>query len=171
MEKEDNQIINRVASSGLVSLDLEDYYHQGEQVVYDIADNLFQGIILKEKDFRDFLKNNDWSVYSGQNVAIQCSADAIVPTWAYMLLITKIQPYANMVVYGTLQELQIALCHQAFAKIDFTPLKNAKVVIKGCSKGEIPLFAYAEITRLLLPLASSIMFGEPCSTVPVYKKK
>jgi len=171
MQKEDNQIVNRVINSGLITLDLEEYYHQGEQVIYDIADNLFQGIILKEKDFREFLKNNDWSIYVGKNVAIQCSADAIVPTWAFMLLITKLQPYANMVIYGNVEELQIALCNQAISKIDFTLLKDAKVVVKGCSKLGIPTFAYAEVTRLLLPVVSSIMFGEPCSTVPLYKRK
>ena len=171
MENEDNQIINRVANSGLISLDLEEYYHTGEEVVYDIANNLFQGLILKEKDFRDFLKNNDWSIYNDKNVAIQCSADAILPTWAYMLLVSKIQPYANMVVYGSINELRTALCHQAIEKMDLASLKDAKVVIKGCSKIEIPTFAYAELTRLLLPLVSSLMFGEPCSTVPVYKRK
>jgi len=171
MENENNQIVNRVANSGLISLDLEEYYHTGEEVVYDIANNLFQGLILKEKDFRDFLKNNDWAIYKGKNVAIQCSADAIVPTWAYMLLVSKIQPYANMVVYGSIEELRIALCRQAIEKIDLASLKDAKVVVKGCSKIEIPIFAYAELTRLLLPITSSIMFGEPCSTVPIYKRK
>lgn len=171
MENEDSQIINKVANSGLISLDLEEYYHTGEEVVYDIANNLFQGLILKEKDFRDFIKNNDWTIYKGKNVAIQCSADAIVPTWAYMLLVSKIQPFANMVIYGSIGELRTTLCRQAIEKMDLASLKGAKVVIKGCSKIEIPMFAYAELTRLLLPIASSIMFGEPCSTVPVYKKK
>jgi len=171
MENEDSQIVNRVANSGLISLDLEEYYHTGEEVVYDIAKNLFHGLILKEKDFRDFLKTNDWAIYKDKNVAIQCSADAIVPTWAYMLLVTKIQPYANIVVYGSIEELRIALSRQAIEKIDLASLKDAKVVVKGCSKIEIPIFAYAELSRLLLPIASSIMFGEPCSTVPVYKRK
>jgi hypothetical protein len=164
------EIINRVASSNLISIDLEDFYHEGERVVYDIAQNLFQGLILKEKDFRAFLKAHDWTQYQGKNVAICCSVDAIVPTWAYMLLSIQLSPYANMVVFGDLQTLEFALFKEAIAKMDLEKLKGQKVVIKGCANKPIPLAAYTELTRVLTPYVSSLMFGEPCSTVPLYKK-
>jgi hypothetical protein len=167
---ENDGIVNRVANSNLISLDLEDYYHKGERVEYDLASNLYQGLILKEKDFREFIKSNDWASYSGKNVAIICTADAILPTWAYMLLISKLQPHVNMVVAGDLADLEQALYQQALSRIDFNEFKDAKVVVKGCGKYPVPVFAYAELTRKLLPVAASIMYGEPCSTVPVYKK-
>ncbi|MDJ1492008.1 DUF2480 family protein [Cytophagaceae bacterium DM2B3-1] len=164
------EIINRVASSGLLTLDLADYYHPGERVVYDLKDNLFQGLILKEKDFRQFLKEHDWSNYAGKNVAVLCSEDAIVPVWAYMLLTTYLEPYVNKVVFGDLQNLEQALFQDALSKISLENYINAKVVVKGCGDLPIPSYAYVEITRLLRPVAQSIMYGEPCSTVPLYKK-
>lgn len=167
----DDPIINKVASSGLVTLDLEDYYHQGERVIYDLKDNLFMGMILKEKDFREFLKNHDWSIYEGKNVAIICSEDAIVPTWAYMLLSLKLSPYANTVVYGDLRQLEDKLYYDAIAKINPLDYADARVVVKGCSKVPVPTSAYVEITQKLMPYVKSLMFGEPCSTVPLYKKK
>lgn len=167
---EENGIINKVANSVLITIDLEDFYHKGERVVYDIKDNLFQELILKEKDFRDFIKGHDWSVYKDKNVAITCTADAIVPTWAYMLLVTKIEPFANVVVFGDLSDLEQALYQQALDKINVEEYKDAKIVIKGCSNLPVPTYAYAELTRLLRPVAASIMYGEPCSTVPIYKK-
>jgi hypothetical protein len=165
-----DEIINRVASSGLLTLDLEEYYHPGERVVYDLKDNLFQGMILREKDFREFLKNHDWSVYQNKNVAIICSEDAIVPTWAYMLLALKLEPYAHAFIFGNLAELENKLFFDAISKIDLEPYRDARVVVKGCSKHPVPVAAYVEITRLLKPLAQSLMFGEPCSTVPLYKR-
>lgn len=163
-------IVNRVAKSGLLSLDLEDYYHAGERVVYDLKDNLFMGLILKEKDFREFIKAHDWSQYSDKNVAITCSEDAIVPTWAYMLLAIQLEPYAHMVVFGSLADLEIKLYEEAIAKINFQEYEGIRVVVKGCSKVAVPTSAYVEVTRRLRPYAQSIMFGEPCSTVPLYKK-
>lgn len=165
----DEVIVNRVANSNLISLDLEDYYSQGERVVYDLKDNLFQELVLREKDFRTFLKEKDWSVYTGKNVALTCSADAIVPTWAYMLLTIYIQPYANLVIYGSIEELETALLKEVLSKINIIKFKDAKVVIKGCSKVSIPITAYVEITRLLLPVVQTLMYGEPCSTVPLFK--
>jgi len=164
-------IINKVAQSSLITIDLADYYHQGERVVYDIAQNLFEGLILREKEFRTFLQEHDWQSYAGKNVAITCSVDAIVPTWAYMLLVTKLQPYANKVIFGTLAELENTLFQEAIAQIPVQNFQNAKVVIKGCGDLPIPTFAYTQITALLLPYAQSIMYGEPCSTVPIFKKK
>jgi len=169
-QNNENKIVNRVATSGLITIDLEDYYDKRERVLYDIKENLFQGLILREKDFREFIKNHDWSIYKNKNVGIICSVDAIVPTWAYMLLVSKIEPYAHAVVFGDISDLEQYLFQEAFKKMDLTIYKDAKVVIKGCGNFPVPPFAYAEITRLLRPLASSIMYGEPCSTVPVYKK-
>lgn len=167
----DDPIINKVASSGLVTLDLEDYYHQGERVIYDLKDNLFMGMILKEKDFREFLKNHDWSIYEGKNVAVICSEDAIIPTWAYMLLALKLSPFANAVVYGNLEQLEDKLYYDAIAKINPLDYADTRVVVKGCSKVPVPTSAYVEITQMLMPHVKSLMFGEPCSTVPLYKKK
>jgi len=164
-------IVNKVASSGLITLNLEDYYDQGERVVYDLKENLFHGLILREKDFREFIKLHDWAAYAGKNVAIICSADAIVPTWAYMLLANRIKPYANEVVFGDLEVLEAVLFTRALAKIDVSEYKDERVVIKGCADIEVPVAAYVEITALLTPVAKSIMYGEPCSTVPIYKRK
>jgi len=165
-----SELINKVAQSALVTLNLEELIHSGERVIYDIKENLFMGLILKEKDFRAFIKENDWSVYAGKNVAIINSADAIVPTWAYMLLASKLQPYANRYVFGDLEALDQALFQDAISKIDPKEYREAKVVVKGCGQIPVPTFAYVEIMNLLLPVVSSIMYGEPCSTVPLYKK-
>lgn len=164
------EIVNRVATSGLISLDLEEYYHQGERVVYDLKVNLFQGMILREKDFREFLKTHDWSSYEGKNIAIICSEDAIVPTWAYMLLAIKLEPYAHTFVFGNLPELENKLFYDAIRSIDIEQFRDSRVVVKGCSKHPVPTAAYVEITRLLKPIVKTLMFGEPCSTVPLYKQ-
>jgi len=165
------EIINRVSSSNLISFNLEEYYPKGERVVIDIKDQLFQGMILREKDFRDWLKNQNWAIYQDKYVAIGCSEDAIIPTWAFMLLATKLQPYAKLVVYGSLEALEQAIWSQTFSQIDFSIYQDAKIVIKGCSIFDIPVYTYTELTRILQPLAASLMFGEPCSTVPLYKKR
>lgn len=167
---EEKEIINRVANSSIVTFDLEEYYQPGERVLIDIKDQLYQGLILKEKDFRDFIKNHDWSQYKNKFVAITCSEDAIIPAWAYMLLTSALQPHANTIVFGTLEDLETKIFSEAISKVDWNQFNNAKVVIKGCSKVSVPMAAYVEATRLLRPHAASIMFGEPCSTVPVYKK-
>lgn len=164
------EIINRVASSPIVSIDLEEYYHHGDRVVYDIADNLFQGMILREKDFRLFVKEHDWGQYQGKNVSLICSEDAIVPTWAYMLLMTKLEGVANLVVMGSLATLEYALFQQALSKINLKELEDRPVVVKGCGNLPVPESAYVELTRILKPHVKSLMYGEPCSTVPLYKK-
>jgi hypothetical protein len=164
------EIVNRVATSGIVSLDLEERYPPGERLVYDIKDNLWQGMILREKDFREFLKAHDWSQYEGKNVAIICSEDAIVPTWAYMLLAVHLERYANAFVFGDLNMLEDKIFLDAIHKINLEEYRDKRVVVKGCSKVSVPLSAYVEITRLLKPIVQSLMFGEPCSTVPLYKK-
>jgi len=167
---ETEEIVNRVAVSGIVSLDLEELYHPGERVLYDIKDNLWQGMILKEKDFREFLKAHDWTQYQGKNVAITCSEDAIVPTWAYMLLAVQMEPYANAIVFGDLNALEDKLFSDAIQKINLSEYEGKRVVVKGCSKVNVPISAYVEISRLLKQIVQSLMFGEPCSTVPLYKK-
>ena len=170
MEIQEN-IINKVANSGLITLNLEDFYPKGERVVYDIVDNLFHGLMLREKDFRAFIKEHDWAQYQDKNVAITCSADAIVPTWAYMLLANKLKPYANEVVFGDLNTLEAVLFTKALSKINLQDYANERVVVKGCGEIDVPVAAYVEVTNLLTPVVKSIMFGEPCSTVPVYKRK
>nr|WP_169513191.1 DUF2480 family protein [Hymenobacter aerophilus] len=165
-----DEFINRVAQSALVTLNLEEFIHPGERVVYDIKDNLFQGLMLREKDFRAFVKDHDWSQYDGQNVAIICSVDAIVPTWAYMVLAGKLQGHAHRYVFGDLAALEQDLFHEAIAAIDAEQYRDAKLVIKGCGEKPVPTYAYVAIMQKLLPVASSIMYGEPCSTVPLYKR-
>ncbi len=164
-------IINKVAQSGLVTFNLEDYYDKGERLALDIKDVLFMGLILKEKDFRDFIKQNDWEKYRDKNVAIMCSADAIIPTWAYMLIAAKLTGVANYFIFGTLAELENSLFEKALNKINVEEFRDKKLVIKGCSHLPVPNYAYVEISRILLPVVSSLMYGEPCSTVPVYKRK
>ena len=166
----ENEIINKVANSGLITIDLEELYPQGERVLFDIKEVLFQGLILREKDFREFVKNKNWSEYKDKYLAIICSADAIVPTWAYMLLATHLQPFAKKIVFGNLETLETILYTELLSKTDLSQYKDARIIIKGCGKLPVPKAAYVEITRLLLPLAKSIMYGEPCSTVPIYKK-
>lgn len=164
------EIRNKVAESTLITFDLERYYHQGKRVSIDIKDNLYNGFVLREKEFREYVKTEDWSQYEGQNVAIHCSEDAIIPTWAYMLLTTAVSTYAHLVVFGELDHLENALFQEALAKIDLEKYRDGKVIIKGCGNYPVPEFAYVEITRLLQPVVNSLMYGEACSAVPLYKK-
>jgi len=168
MEKE--EIVNRVANSSLVTFDLEDLYQPGDRVVIDIKEQLYEGLILKEKEFRLFIKEHPWSNYKNKFVAITCSADAIIPTWAFMLVAVALQPFAKKVIFGTLDDLEKNLFMDALAKVDWKKYNDAKVVVKGCSKINVPIQAYVETINRLRSLAASIMFGEPCSTVPLFKK-
>ena len=166
----ENEIINKVSQSGLITIDLEAFYPPGERFVFDIKSLLFQGLILREKEFREFVKQEDWSKYTDKYVALICSADAIVPTWAYMLLATKMEPFVKRVVFGDLETLETVLYTTILGKLNISEYKDARIVIKGCGKLPVPKAAYVEITRILLPVAKSIMYGEPCSTVPLYKQ-
>lgn len=167
----DEIIVNRVINSGLVSLDLEDFYHSGERVIYDFKDNLFMGMILKEKDFREFLKVHDFTQYQDKNVAIICSEDAIIPTWAYMLLALHFEPYVHMVVLGNIDVLEQKLYDKIFQSLDMSLYTGARVVVKGCGHKYIPNAVYVDISTKLKPVVKSLMFGEPCSTVPLFKNK
>ena len=165
------EIVNRVSNSQLITFNLEEFYTPGERVLFDMKDFLFQGIILKEKEFRETIKSHNWSQYTGKHVAIACSTDAIIPTWAFMLLSIALQPYANRVVFGNLAELESQLFYDSLAGINWEQYRDKKMIIKGCSKVEVPLSAYVEVTNHLRSIAGSILFGEPCSTVPLFKKK
>ncbi len=164
-----SEIENKVANSGIVTIDLEEYYVSGERILFDIKPLLFQELILKEKDFRDFIKNNDWTIYKDKLVAITCSVDAIVPTWAYMLLTLALEPFAKKIVFGDLNLLENELFEEKLLSLDIKQFKDARIVIKGCGEKPIPINAYVKLTALLKPHVKSIMYGEPCSTVPLYK--
>ena len=162
--------INKVAESGLVTIDLEEFYPKAETAVFDMKDHLFMGLILKEKEFRETLKTLDLSPYKDKNVALTCSADAVIPMWAYMLAASYLQPVAKEVVFGTPEFLHQIIFLQNIAKINTAGYTDKRVVIKGCGEVAISETAYVAITKLLRPVVKSIMYGEPCSTVPIYKK-
>lgn len=167
----ENLIVNRVAASSLVTFDLEDYYSPGERVLFDIKDQLYQGLVLREREFREFIRNNDWASYKEKFVAITCSADAIVPTWAFMLIASAVQPFASHIVFGDLDQLEASLFRKKLVHVDWTAYRDARVVVKGCSKYNVPVALYVEVTEKLRPLVASLMFGEPCSTVPLFKRR
>lgn len=164
-------INNKVAESGLITLDLANFYHQGERVLFDIKPWLFREAILKEKDFREAVKAHDWSAYQAKNIAFCCSADAIVPTWAYMLLAIAVEPFAHRYVFGDLNLLESTLFQDALHEIKPEAYTGSRVIIKGCGDVDVPVSAYVELTHRLLPFAKSIMYGEACSNVPLWKKR
>jgi hypothetical protein len=164
-------IVNRVASSGLITIDLEEYYPKGEIAVFDLKDYLFRGLILREKDFRTALQELDWEQYSNKNVAITCSADAIIPRWAFMLVATYLQPIAKDIVFGDEKGLQQTLLLKNMSSINGEDYVDKRVIVKGCGDVDIPEAAYVEITNRLRPFVKSIMYGEACSNVAIFKKK
>ena len=166
-----DDIVNKVAGSGIVSIDLESFYTEGERVLFDIKPLLFQELILKEKEFRDYVKQHPWQQYKGKVVGIVCTANAIVPTWAYMLLALALQPYAHKVYFAGLTEIEDLLFTEKLATINPEDYRDARVVIKGCGDKQVPVNAYVKLATLLKPVAKSIMYGEPCSTVPLFKAK
>jgi len=167
---EPTEIINKVAKSGLVQLDMADFFPTQEIVEYDIAQNLWQGIALKEKDFRAFIKDNDWSVYQKKHVALTCSVDAIIPSWAYMLLSSALQEFAFTIHFGSKSEVEQQLLLHSIRSINSVEYIDTRIVIKGCGDRTVSESAWVEITNKLQPVAKSLMFGEPCSTVPVFKR-
>jgi len=164
------EFVNKVSESGIITLDLEDFYPKEETAVFDMKDHLFMGLILKEKDFRETMKNLDLTPYKDKNIALTCSADAIIPVWAYMLVASYLQPVAKEIIFGDADFLHKTLFLKNIDRINAEDYKDQRVVIKGC--GELPISetAYVAITNQLRPVVKSIMYGEPCSTVPVYKK-
>lgn len=164
------EIINRVANSKLVTINLEDYYSPGERIVFDIKDWLLDGLVLREKDFRENAKNHDWSKYQNTYVALTCSTDAIIPGWAYMLVSTYLNPIAKKVVIGNLEQLETILYTEVLEKMDFSEYKDLPVIVKGCSRKPVPQNAYIQLINKLQPIARSIMYGEACSSVPLFKK-
>lgn len=167
----EGEIVNRIAQSPILTFRLEDYHVKGERELIDIKDQLFQGMILREKDFREFVKAQDWSRYQDKLVAVTCSADAIVQTWAYMLLAVKLEPYAAHITFGTLDDLERELFLKQLDEIDFSQFEGRPIVVKGCSNIRIPTAVYMEATRRLKPFAKKLSYGEPCSTVPLYKRQ
>jgi len=165
-----SEIVNKVQQSGLVTLDLEELYPHGKRVIIDLKEQLWEGLALKEKDFRTWIKEHDWSQYKGHYVGIHCSADAVIPTWAFMLVSVQLAPYANLVSAGDLQQLEQAIFTRFVERFDTEPYTNARIIVKGCSTLPVPLNAYTELTAKLTAVAKSLMFGEPCSTVPLFKK-
>ncbi len=165
------EIVNRVANSKLKTLDLEDYFPEGERMVLDISDWLYEGFILKEKEFRAFVSQHPWDQYQNQYVAICCSSDAIIPSWAYLLVSTHLAPFARKFVVGNLDLLENMIFQEVISSISLEPFNNVPVIIKGCSNKKIPDTAYALMCQRLVPVVSSLMFGEACSSVPLFKKK
>lgn len=165
------EIVNKVAQSGLISFDLEKYYPKGERALIDIKENLWQGIALKEKDFRSFIKENDWSAYQDKYVAVICSEDAIIPTWAYMLVTSALNEFAKKVVFGSLEDLENEILIEVINNIDISEFEDKRVIVKGCSNLPIPTNSYVKLTEKMLPVVKTLMFGEACSSVPLYKKK
>ena len=164
------EIVNRVANSKLVTFDLEDFYPKGERVLFDIKDWLLEGFVLREKDFRESAKEFDWSIYKDAYVALTCSTDAVIPGWAYMLLTTYLSPYAIKVVVGDLDTLESILYSELIQGLDVSEYQDKPVIVKGCSRKPVPQNAYIQLIQRLQPVARSIMYGEACSSVPLYKK-
>ena len=165
------EIINRVANSKLVVVDLEDYYPKGERILFDIKDWLFEGFVLREKEFRQHVKEHDWSQYQDAYVAITCSSDAIVPAWAFMLLSINLEPYAKKSVIGNLEILETSIYQDIIINLDVSDYKDKPIIIKGCSNKPVPENAYTMLSQKLTSVAKSIMYGEACSSVPLFKNK
>ena len=163
--------INKVAESGIISLDLEEFYPKEEILDFDLKEYLFMGLILKEKDFRNVLQSFNWEIFQNKYVAVNCSADAIIPMWAYMLVASYLQPIALDIVYGDKKTLINTIFIKKIGELNVEIYTDKRVVVKGCGDLQIPETAYLEITKKLRPYTKSIMSGEPCSTVPIFKMK
>lgn len=165
------EIINRVANSRLITVDLEDYYPQGKRVILDIKQWLFHELILKEKDFREHLTNHNWEQYEHCYVALCCSSDAVIPSWAYLLITSKLAPFAKKTVVGSLELLETVLYTDIINGLDTSDFEEKPIIIKGCANKPIPPTAYAQLIEKIQVVAKTVMYGEACSTVPLYKKK
>ncbi len=170
MAKEEKTLVNRVANSGLITLNLEDDYPTASISTLDIKEFLFKELILKEKDFRSSLKEIDWSKYQDHILLIHCSTDAIIPVWAFMLISTLAAPYAKEVYQGDLDSYLRDYYEKILRSREYQSFDQQRIVIKGCSNKPVPSSAYSTLASLLQPFAQSIMYGEPCSTVPIFKR-
>ena len=166
-----DEIVNKVSNSKLINIDLEEFYPDGERVLFDIKDWLFEGIILKEKDFRASVKNHNWSGYKDACVALTCSEDAIIPSWAYLLLASELAAFAKKVVVGNLELLETVLFQEVIQNLNIDQFEDKPIIIKGCAQKPIPSSAFTMLIQKLQPIAKTIMYGEACSTVPLYKRK
>ncbi|GGK23621.1 hypothetical protein GCM10007962_17250 [Yeosuana aromativorans] len=166
-----DEIINRVANSNLVTINLEDYYPKGARIVFDIKDWLFEGFVLREKDFREQAKQFDWSQYQDTYVALTCSSDAIIPAWAFILVSIHLEPFTKKTIIGNLEQLETAIYQDVLQNLDVSEFKDKPIIIKGCSKKPVPQNAYIMLANKLKPIVKSIMYGEACSSVPLYKNK
>lgn len=166
-----DEIINRVAKSPLVTIDLEEFYPEGKRMVFDLKDFLYEELILKEKDFREQLLNHNWEQYTDAYVAMDCSTDAIIPSWAFLLVATYLQPQARKIVKGNLVDLETSVYQEIISGLDVTPYENKKIIVKGCSRKPVPDAAYIQLIEKIQPHIQTLMFGEACSTVPLLKKK
>jgi len=164
------EIINRVANSKLVTIDLEDYYPEGERLVLDIKDWLLEGLVLREKEFRQYTHEHNWEQYNKCYVALNCSTNAIIPAWAYMLLSTYLEPYATKTVIGDINTLETSVYQDIISKLNVSDFLDKPIIIKGCTNKPIPENAYIQLLIKLKPIARSIMYGEACSSVPLFKK-
>ncbi len=165
------ELVNRVAASGIITLNLEAYFPEGELAHFDLKAHLFRGLILREKDFREAIQSHDWSQYRGKNLLVYCTADAIIPVWAYMLVAVHATPFAREVFQGDAAQYYTHAFLRALDTLDMADFAGKRVVVKGCSDRPVPPAAYVDIARRLQPVALSVMYGEPCSTVPLYKQK
>jgi len=165
-----DEIVNRVANSQLITIDLEDYYPEGKRILFDIKDWLYEGLVLREKEFRQHAKSHDWEHYQNTFVALHCSTDAIIPAWAYMLLSVYLESFANKVVIGNLERLETSIYQDLIRDFDFSLYTDKPIVVKGCTHKFIPDNAYILLINKLKPIAKSLMYGEACSSVPLYKK-
>jgi len=166
-----DEIKNRVAESSLKTIDLEDFYPSGNRVELDISQFLFKGIVLKEKDFREKVKNFNWQQYQDCFVALTNTSEALTPSWAFMLLTTHLVPYTKMVSVGTKNELETAIFSEIISKIDLLEYRDQRVIIKGCANKPIPENAFIQLTQRLQPVTKSVMYGEACSSIPLFKRK
>lgn len=166
-----DEIINKVEKSGLITLDLEDFYPKEPRLLFDLKDYLYEGLVLREKEFRENLSKLDWKMYENAYVAVTCTSDAIVPSWSYLLIANYLTGVAKLISFGTLEDLERDIFTEIIDKMDVDSYKDKKIIIKGCSRKPVPQNAYLQLIQKLKPIASSLMFGEACSTVPIFKKK
>ncbi|MXO31983.1 DUF2480 family protein [Apibacter sp. B2912] len=166
-----DEIINKVEKSELITLDLEDFYPKEPRMLFDLKGYLYEGLVLREKEFRENLSKLDWKMYENAYVAVTCTSDAIVPSWSYLLIANYLTGMAKLISFGTLEDLERDIFTEIIDKMDVDNYNDKKIIIKGCSRKPVPQNAYLQLIQKLKPIASSLMFGEACSTVPIFKKK